>query len=406
MNYRKPNILIVSFIILCSTSFYNLKALGPAQKAVPLLGVGIVIGLLILHLVYGNHHQIKHQYSIFIAFIFISFFTSMIMANYDRDQTIPQSLFAQRALFYYLFYFLLHQMRIRPRDLEWIIISFGILHGVLFILQYLAYPTILFNTFIIIGRGTIRIYLPGSDYLAICFFMSIMAFLRTNKPKYLLYMLLSFSVFVLLGGRQTMALMAFVLLLAVFFSRKVKSRLGITVLIGAGILLVFILFQSIFQGMMVESKSNTAQGFGYVRIRAAQYFLTDFYKSTIAYIAGNGVPFGSSSYGKMIESLKISQGFYLADIGILGSYITFGIFFLIGVFGMIFKTLRSKFDNNYLYIKFVFIGFLLSLATGSGFGNADFICSLCCLLYIIDVSQPEASSDNISRESFNQSDDS
>ncbi len=386
MPNRIINNTLVIFIILCSTSFFNLKALGPGQKAVELLGIGLIAGLLALHLVYAKKEPIRQQYGVFIGFISLSFVTSMFMAVYDRNQSIPQTLFAQRALFYYAFYFLLHQLRIRPRDLEWIIVSFGILHGLLFLLQYLVYPTILFNTFILIGRGTIRIYLAGSDYLAICFFMSALAFLRTNKPRYLLYLLLSFSIFVLLGGRQTMALMALVLVLAVFFSKRVKSRIGITILIGAGIFLIFLLFQPIFQQMLLESKSNRLQGSSYIRIKAAQYFLTDFYKSALAYITGNGAPAPETSYGTEIDLLKTARGFFLGDIGLLGSYVMYGLFFVIGVFGIILRILSSKFEEKYTYIRYIFIGFLLSLVTGAGFSTSDFICSVCILLYIMDIS--------------------
>jgi hypothetical protein len=390
---RRINNLLVVVIILCSTSLFNLKGLGKAEKAIELLGIGIIAGLLALHIIYARQERIKHQFNLFIALIFLSMITSLFMAGYDRDQTFSATLFAERAIFYYLFYYLLHQLKIRPRDLEWIIIGFGILHGLLFLVQYAAYPTILFNTFINISRGTIRIYLAGSDYLAICFFMSIMAFLRTNKPRYLLFMLMSFSIFVLLGGRQTMALMAFILVLAVFLSRKVKSRVGITIMIAGGIFLIFILFQPIIKEMLLESRSNTVQGESYIRIRAAKYFLTDFYKSMAAYIMGNGSPASDSAYGGEVNLLKVSRGYFLGDIGIIGSYIMYGMFFLVGVLGMIFKVLLNKLEDKYLYIKYVFYGFLLSLLTGAGFTSADFICSLCCLLYIVDVSRHVSTSE-------------
>jgi len=386
MTNRSINNLLVVIIILCSTSFYNLQALGRVQKVVDLLGIGLILALLAIHVVYTKNEPIKHNFVLFITLIFVSFFTSLFMASYDRDQSISATLFAQRALFFYLFYYLLHQLRMRPRDLELIIIFFGILHAALFLLQYMVYPKLLFNAFIFVGRGTIRIYLAGSDYLVICFFMSLMAFLKTSKPRYMFFTLLSFSIFVLLGGRQTMALMVLVMVLAVFFSRKVKSRFGISILIAAGAFAVFLLFQPIFQQMILESKSNAVEGRSYVRIKAAQYFLTDFYKSSIAYLTGNGASYPESSFGHEIEYLKISRGIYLGDIGILGSYVVYGLFFIIGVMGIIFRTLRTKYEDKYLYIKYIFIGFLLSLITGSGFSNADFICSLCILLYIVDVS--------------------
>jgi hypothetical protein len=386
--YRTFNNFLISFVILCSTSFYNIVFLSTqAHKIVDLAGLAIMIVLILLHAVYGNPVETKRHFTVFISLIFVSLVTSVFTAAYTREQTLFQSIFAERAIFYYLFYLLLHQMRPKTSDIEKIIIVFGILHGLLFILQYFAYPKILFDTFILIGRGTIRIYLAGSDYLAICFFMSSLAFLRTTRPRYLLFMLLSFSVFILLGGRQTMALMLFVILLAIVFGRKVRSRLGIFIIGAAGILLLFFLFQPIFQGMIEETTQNRTQGADYIRIRAAKYFLTDFYNTNVAYITGNGSAFSDTPYGNLFVKLRTSNAYYLGDIGILGSYVIYGIFFIAGVFGILIKAITRKLQSNNLYIKYVFIGFSLSLITGSGFEKADFICALCCLLYIVDVDQ-------------------
>ncbi|HLO59727.1 MAG TPA: hypothetical protein VK179_13350 [Bacteroidales bacterium] len=386
--YRTFNNFLISFVILCSTSFYNIIFLSSTgHKMVDLAGLALVIVLLIIHGVYGDPSKIKRHFTVFIGLIFLSLLTSVLTAAYTREQTFVQSLFAERALFYYLFYLLLHQMRPKTSDIEKIIIVFGILHGLLFLAQFFAYPKILFDTFILIGRGTIRIYLAGSDYLAICFFMSALAFLRTNRPRYLVFMLLSFSVFILLGGRQTMALMLFVILLAILFGRKVRSRVGIFIIGGAGVVLLFFLFQPIFQGMLEETTRNRSQGADYIRFRAARYFLTDFYSTKVAYITGNGVAFSNTPYGNLIEKIKIANAYYLGDIGIIGSYVLFGVFFLAGVFGILFKGLTSKLSGNKLYIKYVFIGFTLSIITASGFEKADFICALCCLLYVIDIDQ-------------------
>jgi hypothetical protein len=396
MVLKRLNNLFVILIILCSTSFYNITVLGSGQKAAELFGILLILALLAVHYIYSDQVNFKKNFIPFILLIFLSAVTSMITASYTRDQTLVSSLLAQRAIYYYLFYLLLHQLKIRPRDLEIIFIGFGVLQVGLYLLQYFAYPKILFDVFMLSDRGTIRIYLSGSDYLAICYFMSMYAWLSTSKIKYLFYMLASFSIFILLGGRQTMALMVLVLIIAVFFSRRVRSRLLIAVMLVGSAVCVFYLFQDIFREMLLSSHRDVSRGSNYVRIQAYKYFMTTFFKSPVAYITGNGVPGGNSEYGHEMSLIRLSKGFYLGDIGMVGSYVMYGAFFVMGVAGIFFKAFTSKIKEHYRYIKYMFLGSFLSLITGSGFSASDYVCFICCLMYIIDVNS--VSNETISEE--------
>lgn len=359
--------------------------LGPLAKGAELLGVLAIVILLFIYWTYSDQKIFRQQYTLLILLIFISLFTSTVMAQATREQSFSSTLIAQRAIYYYLFYFLLHQLKIKPSDLEKIFIALGIVHVILYLLQYFFYPKILFDVFMLSDRGTIRIYMKGSDYLVISYFMCIQAFFRTNKVKYLLLTLVFFSIFILLGGRQTMAIMAFVLILFLIYDKKVKSRIFLGILIMACIFLVFIIFQEIFQQLVVQSSKDTRLGANYIRFVSARHFLTDFFKSPLAYITGNGMFSNNTSYGIEIKRL-MSQGYYLGDIGLLGNYAIYGLFFVIGVLGICIRAFRTKILQNHVYIKYMFIAIVLSLITGGGFVNADFICAICCLLYIIDVS--------------------
>jgi hypothetical protein len=381
---RLENIYVV-FIILCSTSFFSLAMLGPIAKVGEILGIGIIAVLLLLYIVYAKQDTFKHQYSLFIVLIFLSLITSMLMAKFSRNQDFSATLFAQRAIYYYLFYFLLHQLKVRPEDLERIFIYFGLLHVLLYLIQFFLFPRIIFDVFILADRGTVRIYMKGSDYLVISYFMSLQAFFRTNNFKYLFLTLLFFSIFVLLGGRQTMAIMAFVLILFLLFNRKIKSRFFIGILILACIGLVFIMFQGVFEALLVQSVKDRNLGSNYIRFLSARHFLTDFFQAPMAYLTGNGMYGNNTSYGLEIKGL-MAQGFYLGDIGLLGNYVIYGALFIIGVLGICIKSVTAKYLQNQAYIRYVFIAICFSLITGGGFVNADFICAISCLMYMIDVS--------------------
>jgi hypothetical protein len=385
MLLKRINNILVIFIILCSTSFYNLKVLGPGQKVVEILGISIVLALFIIHVVYAKKIDLILHFSVFFILILISFFTSAYMAKYSRNQTFFETVFAQRALFYYMFYFLIHQMKIRVSDLEKIFILFGFLYFVLYLIQFTVFPKILFDVFMMKDRGTVRIYLPGSDYICTSVFIFAQKFFRTNNLKYFFLMILMYSIFILLGGRQTMILMAFCLVLFLLFSNRVKSRFALIIVVAIAVTLVFFVFKDIIDHMILVSKTQSSEGKEYIRVKAATFFLTDFFLSPWAYITGNGAPNLSTTYGKEIITYA-KHGFYLGDIGTIGHYVLYGAFFIIGVLGICIKVLFSKFENKYSYLKYVFIGISFSLLMGPGFGNSDFIVYLCCALYIVDVS--------------------
>ncbi|MBN1183884.1 MAG: hypothetical protein JXB49_16445, partial [Bacteroidales bacterium] len=381
---RIENIYII-IIILLSTSFFSLSFLGPLAKGFEILGILFTFALLALYLVYSDQKLFKHNFTTYIVLVFLSLITSMSMAYYSRGQSIADTLLAQRAIYYYIFYFLLHQLKIKPKDLEQIFIFFGLLSILLYLVQFFLYPKVIFDVFMLPDRGTIRIYMQGSSYVSIAYLMCIQGFFRTNKIGYLILVLIFFSNFVLLGARETMAIMSLVLILFLLFSKKVKSRIFIGILVLFGIGLIFILFQEIFLALIVQSKRDTSLGTGYIRFAAAKYFLTDFFNTPVAYFTGNGMYSNNSSYGVEISRI-MSKRFFLGDIGIIGNYAIYGPLFVIGVLGICFKSIKSKIQENFIYIKYMFIVIILSLLTGGAFADADFIVFIMCLLYLIDVS--------------------
>lgn len=383
---RRINILILVFIILCSTSFYKFTFLGPAEKVIDLAGSAFIIVLLILHIVYANHKSVKQNFTFPVLLILASLPLSMLMVKFCRDQDYIQTMFAQRAIYYYLLYFLLHYLKVRIRDIERIFILLGLVHVAFYFLQYFAYPKILFNVFILHGRGTVRVYLGGAGYFVIAYFMSMQAYFRTNKPKYLILMILFFSIFILLGGRQTLAIMTFLLILFVLVDRKVKSKVFNGILIMAAVVTIFFMFQGIIEQLILESYHDKRQGQDYIRILAYKHFLTDFYKCPLAYITGNGAVADHTNFSRELGKLATTRGFFLSDIGLASNYVTYGILFTIGVLIICIKALRIKIEKQYDYFKYMFISIVLALPTGRAFEVADFICFVCIAMYIYDVS--------------------
>ncbi|MBN1187064.1 MAG: hypothetical protein JXB49_32600 [Bacteroidales bacterium] len=383
---RAINIIILVVIILCSTSLYQFSYFGPLQKGAELMGTLIIFILIIFHFVYSTQKSIRQNYSFALFLIFLSMFTSMMMAYIERDQRIIHTLFAQRALYYYFLYFLLHQMKFDTKDMEKIIIFFAILYVGLQFLQTALYPRVLFDATVRAERGTIRIYIPGSHYIAIGFYLYLQKFLRSNKIKYSFLLIMIFSVYVMRGGRQSLAVITLVSVLFLIVDIRVRSRLIMILLGMVGAFSIFIIFQSVFMELFIRSRRDISMGEELSRILTARYFLTDFFKSSLAYITGNGMYYNHSDYGKQISHIRTVYHYSLGDIGLIGNYAIYGIFFVIGVIVICIKTLLIKIEPKYTYVKYYFIAVIISLITSGGFASSDFICLVVVLLYLTDIS--------------------
>jgi hypothetical protein len=150
--------------------------------------------------------------------------------------------------------------------------------------------------------------------------------------------------------------------------------------------MLYLVFQNIFSSILLESKSDVSLGEDYIRFQAARFFLTDFFRHPLAYLTGNGMFYNTSRYGMEINRNMVSNHFVLGDIGIIGNYAIYGAFFVSGVLLIIIKSLKLKIESGYSYIKYMFIAVSLALLTSGSFAQADFICLIMCVLYLVDVS--------------------
>ena len=123
-----------------------------------------------------------------------------------------------------------------------------------------------------------------------------------------------------------------------------------------------------------------------VRVKAASFFLSDFNKSNWAYLIGNGAP-GSSGYGLRMSGIAERYGYFRSDLGLIGEYTQFGVLFVIGVIIILYRALSSRLPEDLMFIKYNFLGIIITLVTGGGaFGsNSINILINCMLLYMIDM---------------------
>jgi len=123
-----------------------------------------------------------------------------------------------------------------------------------------------------------------------------------------------------------------------------------------------------------------------VRIKAASFYLYHFAPNKWSFLTGNGAYSSHSSYGISIENYSKLFGYYLADIGIIGEYILYGIFFIIAELIILFRLALRHYHEDFQFIRYVAYSVFFSLFVSAGiFGSSEGIMVVCLLLYLTDV---------------------
>jgi len=379
--------VLVLIIILASLELFNFSFLGnDVLKLIELGGIGLIFLIIILQGIYSQGEGFKLTFKWEVTLIIISVFLSMFMAYSAHNQGLQTTLIAQRFMYFYFFYFALHLIKISDYDLEKIIIYLAIVYVIFYLIQFIAYPRILFNVRISESRGTIRIFQSGLSYLILGYFIILTKIFEKQTTGRIALLLLFFSIFILMATRQLIFSMLFLTLLYILLSKRVKSRILVITLSAAALVPVIAIFQDIFSSILNLSQEQSVGFEEDIRILAATFFITDFFPNNLAYFTGNGADSSNSGYGIMVQMYRDVFSFYQSDVGIIGDYSKFGCIFLIAVISVIYKVLRGNFSEDIIYIKYFFYTVILTAFTGAGhFGDANSIITICILLYIIDI---------------------
>ncbi|MCF8369851.1 MAG: hypothetical protein K9G76_12495 [Bacteroidales bacterium] len=376
------------FIYLASVSVFWLamlpKNLIHAFSASMILLILVVV---LIGLIYDRSDRFKQNFGVEIMMIFLAIMLSTFGAKWGHNQMFGLTIWAQKGMLFYMLYFFLHTIRIRPKEIERLMLLIAILYIVSFMLQYLAYPRILFNTRVQEDRGTVRIFLPGKAFVVVMYFYFLQLFFEKTKPHYLIFCLLTFIVTILQGTRSALLLLLVGTLFNLIFSKRVKSRFLILFLLMLSIIPIFIIFQDIFLNMVAVSEEQSETAEEDIRVKAATYFLTDFNPGWLNYVIGNGESHMASAYGMQVEMFKINFGYFQSDIGLIGEYVKYGILYVLAVILILRKVLILKLEPQYLYFKY-YIGIsFIGMIMGGIFAKEDSFVPILALLYFIDVSE-------------------
>lgn len=393
--------ILFFYLALASCQFFRIKFLPMSFYLLLRFGGAVLVALIIiLDYIYFRTNKIKRNYNGILGVIFAGVITSLLSAYIFHGQGVGLSVWVSHSVFYYLLYYFLHIIKLKPEELNKLIVTMGLIYFGAYIVQYVIYPFTLFNFRIQESRGTIRIFLYGSTFLLYAYYYYINKFYLENKFKHIALALVLFLFFILNGSRSTLLIVVSITAISLVVSKKVKSRFLIIFLFMIAGTSMLIAFKDIFLALLEVSSEQMGQETEDIRVRSMKFFMTKFQPNNWTYIMGNGMGHQASAYGLQIYSYKVLYGFYQTDIGIVGEVAIYGALFVIGGISAFVAIFKQKLTPEYRFMKFYIADLTLSLSTGMTFSVSYFVVITVSMLYILDYlrNQETIKSDKIEDE--------
>lgn len=381
------NIFVV-VTILITLAFFELKIVPPEfMTKIQFALIPVLVALFFLLYVYDNSKKITSNFSKEIYMIWLAVGLSMLGAFYFHNQPYGITAIAQRAMYFYIFYFLLLKLKCKPLFLIKATLVLGGILILLYLVQTVLYPNKILYSSILKDRGTLRISIPGIGYLVIAYFYAFDRLMNNMHYKYALICLISLIIFILLGSRQLLGSMLLITILNLILSKKITSKFLIFFFAALAVIPIFIIFKDILLEILEVTKTQGGSFKYDIRVQAAKFFIMKFFPNSLSYIIGNGASGGQSSYNIMVDYFSKTFGFYQSDIGIIGEYSKFGILFVIANIIILIKIIIIKLPEDYKFLKYVNLINVLTMFTGDVMSVMHGIVLMSILFYLIDISK-------------------
>ncbi|SHN02116.1 hypothetical protein SAMN04488057_105259 [Cyclobacterium lianum] len=383
---EKITIVYIILLVIISLNFFDATFLNPTL--VNYLDFIAVMGTVLVSARYMFDR--KGGLVLPVQIIALSIVFSMVMAYYSWGQGFKDSMVeTYQYMLWFLFFLLLH-LKTPIRSIEKIILAYGLLYAVLYFFQYLNAHTVFFGKPIsgeefTEERGAIRIIFPGAGIFILSVFIAITK-LSTNDRNKWWYLGLATLGLVIPVMQVTRQFIVGVLLIYFYHFVRNQTILKKALILGsfaAGMILLANSDIPMVRGVVEAQQRDAKLGKDYIRVKAGEYFLTDFSPNTLSQIFGNGSPnWGISNYGKFIERLSNTHEYFISDVGIIAVYTMFGIFAVVGFISLWYKSFVLTIPRQYAYTKYYLWYLLITSFTSSSVYHYHYIIATVFALYI------------------------
>jgi hypothetical protein len=385
LDKNKIKIVFVSLILLISTGFWSFRPLADYSKAIEVLVITGFCLFLLRTKEEGNSHMYSKKYVL--LFMLVPFL-SIIPCYFVNGQSPILSLVVLRINLCWLFYFVLHRIKISENDIHKILIFIAVVWVFLEIIQQFTYPVYYFYTrgdetsdssSIEIRAGIYRYAIRGYEFAVYSMFLMILKYYNSRYYKYL-WMALFFLVGIYVNMTRQLLVASIITIISIPMFNKINVRNGLFFLLSICFLYGVYLYKDVLFGDMIEMTSDQLED----NIRYEAYITYSIYEHWMSFVLGNGPAHINSAYG--IKLYYLSQlGLYLSDIGIVGEMYKFGlIYVLVFVLFCIFLFRKRKYIivtlKSYFLFSFIIIAMIFP------FRNASEFLFFSCILYLLDLS--------------------
>lgn len=389
LKWSALHLFFVAIAVLISIRIWSFQLIS--DKVYDFLELLIEIALILIVVI--NYGKIRNSILLFSnnikLFICISIISSFGAAIF-HDQSYFFSFLIFRNSFFWLLYYVLHIYDIPKKQIVNLLCYIGIVWALLNIVQQYTYPQYFFYTRGDESGGFLRegIYrfMPNSHlYGTFLIFYFFHKFLINKKFPYLIYIVTGLLGFYFIGTRQY-ALGIFICLL--FSTLTVKGKLkffSIFFLLCCFWLLVTL--GGTFLEGYIKLTTDQLGSDDEIRKVAAYFFLFDYWPHWFSTIIGNGEVHLASPYGEEMKYLQEYYQLYRGDVGIIGGFNAFGVFYVINVILLNIKGLKEKLyteEDKYLRLIFVFSFTLILLS--EYYSVVAGIPFYCLIFYLVDKS--------------------
>ncbi|MCE7059782.1 hypothetical protein [Dyadobacter sp. CY343] len=309
-----------------------------------------------------------------------------------HGQELHWSVSVIRTNFFWLLYFVVRVFNIDTKRIVYLIATIGVIWCIITIVQQFTYPMILFynrdgEDGQELLRGNIYRFMIDPHYFGV--FMTIYFYcesLRKQKFVYMLFVLLGLAGLYYFGTRQVAAA---VLGCMAIFTLSLKGRTQIMALGVALALSCFAYaFSDVLFGSFVElTNDQLNSNEDDIRNIAADFFLFDYWPHWMTVFTGNGMENHNSHYG--MEMLRMNQelGLYRSDVGLIGAFNLFGIFYVINILWVNIKGISSRYyTGETKYLRLFFVYSLVLVWISEHYSYAAAIPFFCFLFYLVEWS--------------------
>ncbi|WP_128763363.1 hypothetical protein [Leeuwenhoekiella aestuarii] len=328
----------------------------------------------------------KRPVLLFIALPLISTIGSYIY----HEQSFLASLLALRLNFLWLLYFVLHYFKFPLKRLIKLLVVVGFIWALVTIIQQFTYPIYFFysrdeETRQLLRAGIYRFMAFRHHYgifLAIYFFYRF----NTSKDHKLrngLFFLIGMIGLYYFGTRQFLASAIIAVGYIIFISNK--NQKGYAILLTTIVIALGVFFSETLFGRFIKMTQEDLSEDN-IRLLAANFYLNEYWPDDwMSRLVGNGMNYyDNTDYGKEVTYYE-EAGLFRVDVGIIGVYNLYGIFYVISTFYFVIKGMLVNYISNN-YLKAIYLAILVTTPLSVYFDNYTAIPFFAILAYMTDKS--------------------